>query len=66
MSTSDIIRLARKHVGSGLMDSSARLALADAVNLSNDGDYASAKVRALKSLEYSVGILHPDYQRASK
>ena len=59
------IVLARKHIGKGVMESSARLCLADAVELYDDGDADMAKVRALKSLSYSVGIFHPDYKRAA-
>lgn len=65
MNTSDILSLARKHLGSGAMDSSARLCLADAVRLADAGDYASARSRAIKSLAYSVGVFHADYVAAS-
>ena len=61
----EVMILARKHVG-GPMESSARICLADAVALQDAGDYEAARVRAIKSLAYSVGILHPDYQRAAK
>jgi hypothetical protein len=30
------------------------------------GDFAAAKTRAVKSLAYSIGRSHPDYQRAAK
>lgn len=65
MSTFKVLALARKHLG-GDMESSARLCLADAVVLVNEGKLEYAKQRALKSLAYSIGILHPDYQKASK
>ena len=66
MNTNEVIILARKHIGNGAaMDSSARLCLADAVALQNAGDLESAKRRAIKSLAYSVGILHGDYARAA-
>jgi hypothetical protein len=55
------IRLARKHIG-GAMESSARLCLADAINLFDSGDVDFAHHRALKSLAYSVGILSPVYK----
>jgi len=45
------------------MESSARLCLAEAIELTNNGDYAAGKARAVKSLAYSVGILSPTYQR---
>ena len=64
MNTNQILIVARKHVGNGAaMESSARLCLADAVNLYTDGDYAAAERRALRSLSYSVGILHADYRK---
>lgn len=65
MNTDKVIILARKHLG-GTMESSARLCLSDAIELVNAGDLAGAKVRALKSLAYSVGILHADYIKAAK
>lgn len=65
METSKIIALARKHLG-GDMESSARLCLSDAVKLYDDGDFYYAKQRALKSLEYSIGIFHTDYKKANK
>jgi hypothetical protein len=47
------------------MESSARLCLADAIELYDAGDFEAAKRRALKSLAYSIGICHPDYRRAA-
>jgi hypothetical protein len=67
LSVSDAIISARAHVSNGCrMESSARLCLADAVALFDKGDHEAAGQRAVKSLAYSVGILHPDYQRAVK
>lgn len=67
MNVSQVIILARRHIGNGAaMDSSARLCLEDAVSLADAGELDAAKVRALKSLAYSVGILHADYKRAAK
>jgi hypothetical protein len=60
------IRLARKHLGKGSMESSARLCLADAIALHDKGMLDYAQARALKSLAYSVGICHADYRRAAK
>lgn len=40
---------------------SARLCLADAIKALDAGDYETAQRRALKSLAYTVGIMHPDY-----
>jgi len=65
MNADKVIILARKHVGNGAaMESSARLCLSDAVALYDAGKLDDAKVRALKSLAYSVGINHADYRRA--
>ena len=66
MNVDRVIVLARKHIGSGSMESSARLCLEDALRLSEKGELDAAKKRALKSLAYSIGILAPDYLRASK
>lgn len=67
MLTNEVITLARKHVANtSENEQSARICLADAVYLYDKGDYEYAKVRALKSLAYSVGILHPDYQKAAR
>src|SRR5438046_6604374 len=63
MSVDQIIILARKHLGS---NSSARLCMADAVKLYDEGRLDDAKQRALRSLQHSIGILHKDYQRAAK
>ena len=66
MNYREMVTLARKHVGNGAaMESSARLCLADAVACCNNGAFDSAKRHALKSLAYSIGILHPDYRKAS-
>ena len=65
MSAGETIRIARKHIGNGAMESSARLCLADAVALYDVGDYDAAHQRALKSIAYSVGIMHPDYVACS-
>ena len=61
------IIFARKHIGNGaLMDSSARVCLNDALRAVEREDYRAAKMWAVKSLGYSVGIFHGDYQRAAK
>lgn len=66
MNIDQILILARKHVGNGAaMESSARLCLADAIALKDSGDYDNAARRAIKSLGYSVGIFHADYQKAA-
>ena len=61
MNTQKAITLARKHLGQGQMESSARLCLADAIALNDEGNLCAAQSRALRSLAYSVGIFHPDY-----
>lgn len=68
LGTGEVIRLARKHLGSDGSSpevSSARLALADAVKLYDEGDFVAARQRALRSLAYSVGVFHADYNRAA-
>ena len=61
------IILARKHIGNGaLMESSARVCLTDALNAVEREDYRAAKMWAVSSLAYSVGIFHSDYQQATK
>lgn len=65
MTTRDVFALAVKHLG-GDMESSARLCLADARQLEAQDREDDARRRALDSLRYSVGIGHPDYQRASR
>jgi hypothetical protein len=66
MNSQTAINLARKHVGNGAaMESSARLCLSDAVELHDKGEFNYAKTRAVKSLAYSVGVFHADYQKAA-
>jgi len=57
------IIIARRHLGTGVMDSSARLCLTDAINAVNIGQYGYALERAKKSIAYSVGIMHADYRK---
>ena len=64
METRKVIILARKHVDTGEMVSSARQRLADAVQLYDNGDFDAAKIAARHSLLYSIGAFHPDYKRA--
>jgi len=66
MTLSALIITARKHLGEGQMESSARFCLADAITLRDAGDYEHARQRALRSLDYSVGIFHPDYKKAAR
>jgi hypothetical protein len=59
-----LIALAHGRLGMGTMKSSAELCLNDAVALLLLGNHKSARLRALKSLAYSVGVFHPDYRAA--
>ena len=66
MNTDKILILARKHVGNGGdMDSSARFCLTEAARAVDEGRLNAARMWAIKSLAYSVGIFHPDHKRAS-
>ena len=56
------IAVAEKHIGKGNMVSSARLCLNDALESLWTGKREYAAARALKSICYSVGAFHPDYQ----
>ena len=67
MNTDKAIILARKHISnSAVMESSARACLTDAIEQYDAGNYDSAKMWAIKSLEYSVGIFHADYVKVTK
>ena len=66
MTADKAITLARKHIGKGIMESSARVCLSDAIHLFDRGLVDYAKKRALDSLKYSIGILHADYKKASQ
>jgi len=63
MSLPEVFRIAIKTLGD---DASARACLADARACEERGDLDGAKRRALKSIAYSVGVLHPDYKRAAR
>lgn len=63
MNSFEVIQLARKHVNDGAeMQSSAQLCLSDAEALQSEGKCVEARNRAVKSLQYSVGVFHPDYK----
>ena len=64
MNTKQVIELARKHIPTAIQEGSARVCLEDAVKLYDAGDLINAKIRAVKSLGYSIGVFHRDYQRA--
>ena len=63
MKAADIIAIAKKYRG---QNSSADLCLDDAIACLKKNLENHAKSRALRSLEYSVGIFHPDYVKASQ
>jgi len=66
MNVDNMIRLARQHLcDNHSNESSARACLADALKAHDRGDSASARMWALKSLRYSVGIFHPAYKAAT-
>jgi hypothetical protein len=44
------------------MESSARLCLSDAIACLEMDDWEHARKRALKSIQYSVGVFHDDYK----
>ena len=68
MTTNQAIILARKHANC----SSSRACLADAVSIIDSESFAYpermqyAKDWAIRSLAYSVGVFHPDYQKATR
>jgi len=65
MNLEAVIIEARNQLG-GNMESSARLCLTDAIRHKDEGDWDMAASRALKSIAYSVGIMHPAYSKAWK
>lgn len=67
MNTYQAITVARKHAAAPCeMRSSALVCLQDAMRLYEDGRYDLAGKWALRSLSYSVGILHADYERVKR
>lgn len=63
MNAAEIIELAQNHVG---QNASAAICLSDAMKCLEKGEEEYAKKRAIRSLEYSVGIFHSDYVKASQ
>jgi hypothetical protein len=61
-----VLTLARRHLDKGDMVSSARSCMAEAIAAQSMGNLDQACRRALRSIAYSVGILHSDYVRAFK
>jgi hypothetical protein len=66
VSTSQIIALAERHAPAATMRSSAELCLSDARFLAATGRDEAARVKALRSLSFSVGVFHADYGRAAE
>ncbi len=65
MNTQQIVELAAKHLSTPCaMKSSAELCYSDAVRMLANGELTAARMWALKSLDYSIGILHPDHRLA--
>lgn len=63
MNSHQVIELAKRHVDNGAaMASSARLCLDDAIALQAQGKCVAARNRAVKSLQYSIGVFHKDYR----
>jgi hypothetical protein len=64
VAVSEVIRLARKHCDDNPENKdSARICLADAVQLYDEGRWEYARQRAMKSLAYSVGIISNVYAK---
>lgn len=58
--------IARKHLGKGEMQSSARLCLSRSIECGDNELYNEACQQALKSIQYSIGIMSGDYIKAQK
>ena len=67
MKTANIITLARKHLANNpATEGSARWCLADAIAAQDGKQDGLARMWALRSMAYSIGGMHSDYQAASK
>jgi hypothetical protein len=63
MTFTEIYQIAASHIENAIQENSAKICLDDASFLNQLGHEKVAKLKLLKSLAYSVGILHPDYQK---
>ena len=66
MNANQVIELAEKNIANAALIGSAKLCLQDAKDCLAKGDEGYAFNRALKSLQYSIGIFHPDYKAAQQ
>lgn len=67
LTTLEVLALAEQNLAANLGHvSSARVCYHDAQHLYAIGDDDAARTRALRSLSYSVGVFHSDYEKASK
>jgi len=65
ISTELALRLARKHLGAGTMESSARFCMAEAIEAANEGALVTAIRLAHRSLLYSVGAFHAETKKVA-
>lgn len=62
----NLIEHAEQHIGHAIQRASAEFALNEAKSRRAGGNPAAADRWALKSLSYSVGVFHRDYQSAAE
>ena len=66
METDKILKLAKKYSSNCEMRSSAELNITDSEFWVREGNDDLARSFAIRSLQYSIGILHPVYKLAIK
>ena len=66
MKTDKILELAKKYSANSEMRSSAELNITDSEFWIRAGNDELARYRAIRSLQYSIGIFHPVYKLAIK